>query len=431
MKQYSSYKNSGVEWIGEIPSHWEKSKLKYDVILTMGQSPDSENYNDEGIGTPFLQGNTEFGKDFPTTRKWTKQVTKLSKEGDILYSVRGSLGEMNWSDIEYCIGRGICSITPINLIPKFNMYLLKVLDQEVKSISVGSTFQAITVDDVKNLFYYIPLLSEQEQIVEYLDEKTSQIDGLISITEKKIELLKQKRTSLINEAVTKGLNGNVEMRDSGVEWIGKTPKHWKKIPLKHISYMKGRIGWKGLKQEEFSDDVNLPYLITGHDIKNDRINWEKCYHISEERYEESPEIKVKINDLLFTKDGTIGKTLFIDYLPGKTSLNSHLLLIRPLNNSYNSKYLQYVFKADYFLSYVELTKTGTTFYGVSQETMMGFNGYFPPLPEQELIVEYIDNQTLEIDNLVSIEQRRIETLKEYRQSLISEVVTGKIKVTTE
>jgi type I restriction enzyme S subunit len=277
---------------------------------------------------------------------------------------------------------------------------------------------------------FLPPLQEQIQIVQFLDEKTELIDKLISTKERKITLLKEQRTLLINQVVTKGLNPNVKMKDSGVEWIGEIPEHWIKTPLKYISYMKGRIGWKGLKQEEFFDEGDY-LLITGHDIKNDKINWNKCYHISKERYDESPEIMLQLGDLLFTKDGTIGKTLLIDNLPKPTSLNSHLLLIRPLNDFYNSKFLQYLLKSLEFLVYVEHKKTGTTFYGVSQETMENFKGYFPPLNEQNEIVNYLDSKTVEIDNLIDLEQNKIDLLNEYRQSLISEVVTGKIKVTTD
>ena len=123
--------------------------------------------------------------------------------------------------------------------------------------------------------------------------------------------------------------------------------------------------------------------------------------------------------------------MFIDVLLGLTTLNSHLLLIRPLRNTYLSKFLQYTFKSQYFLSYVELKKTGTTFYGVSQETMMEFNIYLPPISEQEQIVSYLDEKTSEIDKTIELEKKKIELLKEYRQSLISNVVTGKIKVVSE
>ena len=195
-------KESGVEWIGEIPNHWVISKLKYSTEITMGQSPNSDSYNDEGIGFPFLQGNSEFGISHPKHKLSTTEITKKSRIGDVLFSVRGSVGEINWSNIEYCIGRGLCSISPQELESKLLWYLLLFSKDEFLSNSVGSTFVSVTTDDVKNLQFPYPPLLEQQQIVEYLDEQTQLIDKTISIEEKRIELLKEYRQSLVSEVVT-------------------------------------------------------------------------------------------------------------------------------------------------------------------------------------------------------------------------------------
>lgn len=141
-----------------------------------------------------------------------------------------------------------------------------------------------------------------------------------------------------------------------IEWIGQIPFNWRVQVFKQISYMKGRIGWQGLKFSEFSDDINLPYLITGMNFKGGKINWKEVYHISEERYNEAPDIQLKVDDILMTKDGTIGKLLFVDYLPGKASLNSHLLVLRALKNKYFAKYLYYQLDSQNFLGHIEYNK---------------------------------------------------------------------------
>lgn len=442
--KYSKYNNSGVDWFKEKPSHWESSRLKYVLkrIIT-GGTPDTGNdkfwsNDDEGYNWISISDMTSNIGGILTTKK---KITQLGLEEKnlvllpsetLIYSIYGSIGKVNRLKIPSTIHQGILGfINNENIDIVFLEYFLLYIQKYVNVLSSSNTQENLNLEKIKNIGIVLPPISEQTQIVQYLDRRTHEIDKLIGLTEKKIDLLKQKRTSLINTVVTKGLNPNVELKDSGVEWIGEIPKHWDIIPLKHICYMKGRIGWKGLKQEEFLEDKEFPYLITGHDIKNDKIDWDKCYHISEERYIESPEIMVQKEDLLFTKDGTIGKILYIDNLPGKTSLNSHLLLIRPINLRYVSKFLYLIFKSEYFLCYVDLTKTGTTFYGVSQETMMSFKGIFPPVEEQKEIVKYIDNNTKEINDLISLEQRKIDTLKEFRQSLISEVVTGKVRVCEE
>jgi len=447
MVRYDSYKDSGVEWINEIPSNWEKSRIRMVGDLYGGLTgKKGSDFNDEDnpSNKPFVPftnifNNTYISKDhfqYVNVEETENQNRVLKNDLFFLMSSESyeDLGKCSilLDDVEELYLNSFCKgfrIKDSKVYPLFlNYQLLGSLHKEMISVE-GNGFTRINLrqDRLLDIPVFIPPLSEQQQIVSFLDTKTSLIDSLIEKTQQKIELLKEKRTSLINEVVTKGLNPNVEMKESSVEWIGKIPSHWKRTPLKYNSYMKGRIGWKGLKQDEFLDKGNY-YLITGHDIKNDKMNWENCYHISKERYEESPEIMLQEGDLLFTKDGTIGKTLYIESLPKPTSLNSHLLVIRPLNKFYDSKFLQYMFKTSQFLMYVEHNKTGTTFYGMSQNSMENFKGYFPPLSEQQQIVEYLDEQTQLIDKTISIEEKRIELLKEYRQSLISEVVTGKRKV---
>jgi type I restriction enzyme S subunit len=191
--------------------------------------------------------------------------------------------------------------------------------------------------------------------------------------------------------------------------------------------MKGRIGWQGLTQAEFTDEG--PYLITGMNFKNGKMNWDECYHISEERFAEAPEIHVQEGDVLITKDGTIGKLLYMDYLPGPTSLNSHLLILRPRNNEFASKYLYYLLHSDAFLRYVDNVKTGTTFYGISQASMGDFRMLIFDKEEQQAIAEFLDRKTAQIDDLIAKKQRQIDLLHEQSTALINQAVTGKLDLT--
>ena len=138
-----------------------------------------------------------------------------------------------------------------------------------------------------------------------------------------------------------------QMKPSGVKWIGNVPKSWQLLKLKYFSYLKGRIGWQGLAADEFTDEG--PYLITGTDFENGRIQFDRSYHITEERYVEAPEIQLKPGDLLVTKDGTVGKMAYVDMLPGKASLNSHLLLIRPIQNSFDNRFLFWLMGSSVFM----------------------------------------------------------------------------------
>ncbi|MYA55837.1 hypothetical protein F4X88_06050 [Candidatus Poribacteria bacterium] len=207
----SEYKESGVEWVGEIPKYWEVKRLKYVADLNMGQSPPSEEYNSDQIGTPFLQGNAEFGLHHPTPKIYCPTAKKYARPGDILLSVRAPVGAINIVDQGYGIGRGLCAIrSRINQLERhYAKYLLEVVRTELHVVATGSTYDAVAVDDISNLTCVVPPLSEQAQIADLLDHKTQRIDDLIATEQRKIELLKEYRQSLIFEAVT----GKIDVRN--------------------------------------------------------------------------------------------------------------------------------------------------------------------------------------------------------------------------
>jgi type I restriction enzyme S subunit len=219
-----------------------------------------------------------------------------------------------------------------------------------------------------------------------------------------------------------------EYKPSGIESLGDIPAHWKMNKLNRICYMKGRIGWQGLKQFEFTSEG--PYLITGMNFKDGIIRWDEVYHITEERYNEAPEIQLKVGDVLMTKDGTIGKLLYVDHLPDKASLNSHLLVLRPLENNFNPKYLYYLLHSSYFKDHIELYKTGTTFFGLTQEGTGKFKMLLPSLEEQDEIIEFLDRYSQNINDLIDKKTTIIELLKKERAAVIYHVVTKGLKIET-
>ena len=278
----------------------------------------------------------------------------------------------------------------------------------------------------ENMIVPNPPLAEQRRIADFLDEKCGEIDSIRSDVQREIEILNDYKKSVITEAVTKGLNPKAKLKDSGIEWIGKIPEEWDVIRLKDFSYMKGRIGWQGLKSEEFIDEG--PYCVTGTDFKNGSIDWNTCYHISEERYKMDANIHLKVGDLLITKDGTVGKLARVSFLPDKACLNSHLLIIRPLKQKFKNDFLYYMMSSDVFLHYCRYAENGTTMASLSQEKMGKFKFPLPPLPEQKAIADYLDEKCSEIDATIADKQKQLETLDEYKKSLIFEYVTGKKEV---
>lgn len=216
-----------------------------------------------------------------------------------------------------------------------------------------------------------------------------------------------------------------KMKPSGITWIGEVPESWNLLKLKYFSYLKGRIGWQGLTADEFIDEG--PYLITGTDFENGRIQFDRSYHISEARYAQAPEIQLQIGDLLVTKDGTVGKMAYVDELPDKASLNSHLLLIRPLEGKYHNRFLFWLMSSSVFTGYTEYSQDGTIMASLSQEKIGNFLAYFPGLEEQCAIADFLDAQCAKIDSVIADIEKQIETLKQYKQSLIYETTVGGLK----
>jgi type I restriction enzyme S subunit len=192
--------------------------------------------------------------------------------------------------------------------------------------------------------------------------------------------------------------------------------------LKYCCSLKGRIGWQNLRSDEFTDEG--PYLITGMHFADGGVDWDKCFHISPERYAVDHNIHVREGDLLITKDGSIGKLAHIGSLPGPACLNSHLLIIRPKNGFPSTRFLLYLLKSEQFQRYILDEQSGTTFYGLSQESIANFDAAFPEsLQDQLQIAQFLDDATFQIDDLIAKKQRLIALLDEERAAYITRAVT--------
>jgi type I restriction enzyme, S subunit len=203
-----------------------KIRLKYAAQIEMGQSPPSSEYTTEDNGIPFLQGTAEFGSKYPNPQIYSTDPPKVSSDGDILFSVRAPVGELNISNRVYGIGRGLCAIQAKSFHPGYLWWGLHHSRKQLISLETGATYGAVSVEDVSNMLVETTSLTHQQMIADYLDQQTEHNELLISKKEQLISLLKEKRESLVTRAVTKGLNEKVKMKASGVEWIGEVPSHW-------------------------------------------------------------------------------------------------------------------------------------------------------------------------------------------------------------
>lgn len=427
MERYDSYKDSGIIWVGQTPQHWSEQKIKF--------------LFKEKKSTPNLSlncGSISFGKvvfkdddSIPSSRKETYQevldgeflINPLNLNYD-LKSLRIARSDKN---VVVSPGYMVLQLQRQS-DPKFFEFLLHVFDTEhMKSLGSGVR-QTISFSHLKTERLPLPPIDEQRKIGQYLGRKTTLIDSLIEKTVRKIELLKEKRTSLINEVVTKGLNPDVEMKDSGVEWIGEIPSHWgvTKLGLYTTKIGSGSTPRGGA---EVYVDSGIPF------IRSQNVHFEglKLMEVSfidiETHYSMKGSVVRKEDVLLNITGGSIGRCCVVD-VEEEMNVNQHVSIIRTKSQLLN-RFLNFLISCDVGQSQVRFNLTGGNREGLTIEGIRNFQITLPPFHEQEQIVDFLDKQTSTIDSTITTEEKRIELLKEYRQSLISEVVTGKVKVTRD
>lgn len=441
MNTYPSYKDSGVEWIGEIPSEWGYSKLRYLLRRKVSDGPhETPTFTDTGI--PFLSvdgiQNGELvleGCRYISQEDHNRYKKKCPIEkDDVLVGKSASIGKIARVKVDFPISvwspLAILKTDLQVLKPSFLEYSLSsiFLQDQIEILSTSNTQKNISMGDIQRLQIVYPPLQEQQQISYYLDYKTSKIDTLIEKTQQKIDLLKEQRTSLINTTVTKGMNPNVEMKDSGVEWIGEIPSEWSVISLRH--YL-SRVG-SGSTPRGGGDvyfDSGIPFLRS-QNIHFDGLHLDDVVFISEEIHLNMSNTTVRYGDVLLNiTGGSIGRSCVVD-IHEEMNVNQHVSILRTKENLINF-YLNYCLISSIGQEQVSYNQTGGNREGLTSENIKNFKFSLPPLQEQQQIVDYLDKETSKIDKLIDIETKRIDLLKEYRQSLISDVVTGKVDVRDE
>lgn len=440
MKPYPKYKLTGINLCKEIPEHWEIWKLSHAFrLIGSGTTPKSDldiYYNgsipwvttgdlreNEIYDTPIKITDTAL-KDYPTLKYYT--------ENSILMAMYGAtIGRLGILKIKATVNQACCVFSNSkNVIHKYLYYWLLSIRPALISLSSGGGQPNLNQEELKKIKIPVPKIVEQEKIISYLDRKTAKIYELITQKVKLIELLQEERTAIVNQAVTKGINRDAKMKDSGIEWLGDVPEKWKLKKIKYTSYVKARVGWKGLTSTDFELNSDA-YLITGTDFKGKEINWEFCYQVNNYWYENDPYIQLRENDLLITKDGTIGKIALVKNMPKKTTLNSGVFVVRPLKVFYETEYMYWLLKSSIFDNFINYIKTGSTINHLYQDVFENFQTPLPDIDEQLNIINYLETETNKINSTITKIEIEIELLYEYREALISEAVTGKIDVREE
>ena len=415
-KHYPSYKPAQLDGIMKIPSHWEEKRLKFVANIEAGQSPPSDRVSNNLNGLPFLQGNAEFGDVSPKPRFACKQPPKTSKAGDILLSVRAPVGAVNIADQDYGIGRGLCTVQPHEKLDRlFAYYLIVTVRSNLNSSATGSTYDAVTAADVGDLVALLPPLPEQRAIAAFLDRETEKIDSLIAKKERLVELLQEKRSARISRAVTKGLDLDAPMKDSGVEWLGEISAHWEVKRLKFVAQI---LAGQSPPSEEVSGNLHeLPFL---------QGNAEFGPLSPTARFAcGTPPKRSSTGDILLSVRAPVGAVNVSDQDYG---IGRGLCAIRP-HGALGGGFAYYLILT--IRSLLNRVATGSTYDAVTTSDVGDLVAILPPSVEQCDIADYLDGEIARIDALISKISDAIKRLKEFRTSLISAAVTGKIDVREE
>ena len=416
-------KSSGIDWIGDIPESWSIKRIKYCTDIIMGQSPDSNLIKEDNGIYPFMQGNAEFTNLYPKPSLYCDFPNKVSRVGDILMSVRAPVGELNISDREYGIGRGLCSIRPAYFNTKYFWYFMLKSKGDFSVFSNGSTFEAITTENLLNFPCVVPGIQEQQAIADFLDKECAQIDSIAADLEKQIALLQQYKKALITETVSKGLDKSVPVKDSGIEWIGKIPAHWDVEPIKYrVTFHNGDRGENYPTKSELQSE-GIPFINAGH-LEGDGLNMDNMDYISEEKYRIMGGVKLRSGDILYCLRGSVGKNAIVDMNQGTVA--SSLVAIRSVRIS--AEYLYYCLN-----SHIEEVQrywwdNGTAQPNLSADNLGKYKICIPPVEEQKAIVKYLNNICSQIDNLIIGKKKQLSTIQQHKKSLIYEYVTGKKRV---
>ena len=437
-KEYEQYKNSGVKWLGKIPEHWKKSIIGYYFDIQLGKmlQNEPESIKDEEVfylKALHVQWDKVTISDLP--KMWASPTDKEKygvSNGDLLICEGGEVGRANLlSGIkEDCIiQNALHRVRPSNQssVDYLNYLMRHIADAKWFDLLCNkATISHLTSEKLRALAFPVPPLSEQKQIAQFLDSKTAQIDALIAKKEALLEKLSEQRSAIITQAVTKGLDPTVPMKDSGIEWLGEIPKHWDIKKLRYVGSCQNGVskggnyfgsGYPFVSYSDVYSNSGLPKEINGlaQSTKSDRINY-----------------SVRVGDIFFTRTSEtieeIGMASTCLHSVNDAIFSGFLIRVRPFDNLLLPSFSKYYFRSQKHRFFFVKEMNLVTRASLSQDLLKRLPVLLPPLEEQKIIAQHLDSKTAEIDQQKNKIQQAIALLKEYRTALITNAVTGKIDV---
>ena len=436
-KPYSVYKDSGVEWLGEVPAHWEEKRLRFVCRVNPSKAEISALPRTTEVSFLPMEAIGEDGKLNHEETRTLDQVWQgytYFRDDDVLVAKitpcfengKGALCKGLTSGV----GFGTTELEVIRpgdaLWPPFVLYLTR--SHPFRNLGIASMKgvagqQRVTEDFIKDFKACFPTINEQRAIAAFLDRETAKIDMLVAKKERLIELLQEKRSALITQAVTKGLDPASPMKTSGIKWIGKIPAHWLLLQLNRV--INKFVDYRGATPEKALGGIPL---VTARNIKNGAIDMGlSSEFIREEDYDEwmvrgLPDV----GDVVLTTEAPLGESAQIT--DTRIALAQRIILFKANRVRITNDYLKYHFASHSGIGELWSRATGSTAIGIKASHLKQIFVTVPPLNEQEAITGHIDGETAKLDALIAKVQEGIEKLKDYRTALISAAVTGKIDV---
>ncbi|MBL0049708.1 MAG: restriction endonuclease subunit S [Bacteroidetes bacterium] len=435
MKKYDKYKKTRNIWFPELPANWILTKVKYVARTIAGGTPstDKPEFWDNG-NIPWLPSGKLQNCDITTAEKFITEEglnnssTKWIKPNTTLIALTGATcANIGYLKFKACANQSVVAIDEVseNSNSRFMYYMFLSMRKQILTHQSGGAQAGINDSNVKNLYMVLPSLEEQTNIAQYLDHQTAIVDQLIQQKEKLIELLKEKRQAVINEAVTKGLNPNAKMKVSGFEWLGEVPKQWGLVQIRHLNKKVGSgVTPKGGAEVYTEEGV---IFIRSQNVHFDGLRLDDVVKIDFDIHEKMSGSKVQFKDVLLNITGaSIGRCCVVE-IKDEINVNQHVCIIRPTQKIL-PEYLNLVLQSNVGQVQIKLGTTGGNREGLTFEAIKEFVIPLPDFKEQEEILSKIQSSLSRYYELEKLNTIQIEKIKEYRQSIISEAVTGKIDV---
>lgn len=428
MRKYDTYKDSGIEWIGEIPSHWESVMIKRLSPVKRGASPrpiDDPKYFDENgeyawVRIADVSASERYLENTTQTLSELGASLSVKREPEHFFlSIAGTVGKPIITKIKCCIHDGFVYFPDLKIDPEYLYYIFST-GLPYQGLGKWGTQLNLNTDTVGEIF--IPIPKEIDSIITYLDRKTAEIDKLIADKKRLLDLYEEEKTAIINQAVTKGINPDAPMKDSGIEWLGEIPEHWETVNLKWVSKIYSG-GTPSKNNEDFWQNGTIPWLNSG--TVNQFFITEPSEYITEEALNSSSAKWIPENSIVIALAGQ-GKTKgMAAQVMFECTCNQSMGVIVP-NDRIDNRFLLYYLTRNY--QNIRNLGGGDKRDGINLEMVGGIPLPVIPLSEQAEIVNHIENYFSRLDAKKAKTEKLIELLTEYRTALISEVVTGKIKV---